>query len=104
MIPVSFDSIGGLRRRLSRRTVITCSSIPGAGSPQRPRVLLADDHPAMLALTADALAGECLVVGRAGDGYEFLAEAERLHPDVIVLDITMPRLDGIEAARQLRRS
>jgi DNA-binding NarL/FixJ family response regulator len=67
-------------------------------------VLLADDHPAMLALTADTLAGECLVVGRVGDGYELLAEAERLHPDVIVLDITMPRLDGIEAARQLRSS
>lgn len=58
----------------------------------------------MLALTADALAGECLVVGRVGDGYELLAEAERLHPDVIVLDITMPRLGGIEAACQLRRS
>jgi DNA-binding NarL/FixJ family response regulator len=38
------------------------------------------------------------------DGRALLAEAERLHPDVIVLDITMPRLDGIEAARQLRRS
>ena len=67
-------------------------------------MLLADDHPATLALTADALAGECLVVGTVGDGRELLAEAERLHPDVIVLDITMPRLDGIEAARQLRRS
>ena len=44
----------------------------------------------MLALTADALAGECLVVGSTGDGCELLAEAERLHPDVIVLDITMP--------------
>jgi DNA-binding NarL/FixJ family response regulator len=58
----------------------------------------------MLALTADALAGEYLVVGSVGDGRELLAEAERLHPDVIVLDITMPRLDGIEAARQLRCS
>jgi len=58
----------------------------------------------MLALTAATLADECLVVGNVGDGYELLAEAERLHPDVIVLDITMPRLDGIEAARQLRRS
>ena len=56
------------------------------------------------ALTADALAGEYLVVGSVGDGRELLAEAERLHPDVIVLDITMPQLDGIEAARQLQRS
>ena len=84
--------------------MIAASSIPDAGSTERPRVLLADDHPAMLALTADALADQCLVVGSVGDGRELLAEAERLHPDVIVLDITMPRLDGIEAARQLRRS
>jgi len=82
--------------------VVAFSSAADTGSSQRPRVLLADDHPAMLALTADALAGECLVVGRVGDGCELLAEAERLDPDVIVLDITMPRLDGIEAARQLR--
>ncbi len=84
--------------------MIAPSAIPGAGSTQRPRVLLADDHPAMLALTADALVDQCLVVGSVGDGRELLAEAERLHPDVIVLDITMPQLDGIEAARQLMRS
>jgi DNA-binding NarL/FixJ family response regulator len=84
--------------------VTTAPFIPDAGSAERPRVLLADDHPAMLALTADVLSGEYLVVGSVGDGRELLAEAERLHPDVIVLDITMPRLDGIEAARQLRRS
>jgi DNA-binding NarL/FixJ family response regulator len=84
--------------------VIHASSLPDAGSAERPRVLLADDHPAMLALTAAALAGECCVVGSVGNGCELLAEAERLHPDLIVLDITMPRLDGIEAARQLRRS
>ena len=77
---------------------------PDAGSAGRPRVLLADDHEAMLARTAEALTGECLVVGKVRDGHELLAQAERLHPDVIVLDITMPRLDGIEAARQLRRS
>ena len=74
-------------------------------APRSARVCcVADDHQAMLALTAEALAGECLVVGRLGDGCELLAEAERRHPDVIVLDITMPRLDGSEAARQLRRS
>jgi DNA-binding NarL/FixJ family response regulator len=82
--------------------VITASFIPDAA--ERPRVLLADDHPAMLALTTAALASECVVVGSVGDGRELLAAAERLHPDVIVLDITMPRLDGIEAARQLLRS
>jgi DNA-binding NarL/FixJ family response regulator len=83
--------------------VTTASSIPNAGSGERPRVLLADDHQAMLALTAAALAGEYLVVGSVGDGRALLAEAERLHPDIIVLDITMPRLDGIRAAVQLLR-
>ena len=80
------------------------SPILDCGSAEHSRVLLADDHPAMLALTAHALAGEYFVVGSVIDGRALLAEAERLHPDVIVLDITMPRLDGIEAARQLRRS
>ena len=50
--------------------VVNGASIPHAGSAEGPRVLLADDHPAMLALTADVLAGECLVVGRVADGYE----------------------------------
>ena len=52
----------------------------------------------MLALTATALAEEYLVVGRVGDGHELLADAERLHPDVIVLDISMPGLNGIEGS------
>jgi DNA-binding NarL/FixJ family response regulator len=84
--------------------VIPASFVPDADSAERPRVLLADDHPAMLALTAAVLADECCVVGSVADGRALLTEAERLHPDVIVLDIMMPRLDGIEAARQLRRS
>jgi DNA-binding NarL/FixJ family response regulator len=84
--------------------VNAASSIPDAGFSERPRVLLADNHSAMLALTADVLSGECFVVGSVGDGCELLAEAERLHPDVIVLDITMPGLDGIVAARQLKRA
>ena len=53
--------------------MITASFILDAA--ERPRVLLADDHPAMHALTAAALAGECLVVGSVG---ELLAAAERL--------------------------
>jgi CheY-like chemotaxis protein len=65
------------------------------------RVLLADDHQAMLALTADALASECLVVGRAGDGCQLLAEAGRLHPDFIMLDITMR---GLTASKRRANS
>jgi hypothetical protein len=64
-------------------------------------VLLADDHQAMLALTADALASECLVVGRAGDGCQLLAEADRLHPDFIMLDITMR---GLTASKRRANS
>jgi DNA-binding NarL/FixJ family response regulator len=96
--------VSAISRKADSGAVIASPSVPDVGSAQRPRLLLADDHPAMLALAAAALADECLVVGKVSDGYELLAEAERLHPDVIVLDITMPRLDGIEAARQLRRS
>jgi CheY-like chemotaxis protein len=52
----------------------------------------------MLALMADVLAIESLIVGSLGDGRELLTEAERFHPDVIVLYITMLHLDGIAAA------
>ena len=61
---------------------MTASFVPNAA--ERPRVLLADDHPAMLALTAGVLSGECFVVGSVAGGCELLAEAVRLHPDVIV--------------------
>jgi hypothetical protein len=47
------------------------------------------NHPAMLTLTAQVLSGECLVVGSVGDGCELLAEPERLHPAVVVLEITV---------------
>jgi DNA-binding NarL/FixJ family response regulator len=69
--------------------VTTASFIPDAGPAERPRVLLA---------------GEFFVAGSLGDRCELLAEAERLHPDVMVLDITMSHLDGMEAARQLKRA
>jgi DNA-binding NarL/FixJ family response regulator len=46
--------------------------------------------------------GDIEVVGEAGDGLEALAEVERLQPDVVVLDLSMPRLDGLEALPRLR--
>jgi DNA-binding NarL/FixJ family response regulator len=67
-------------------------------------VLLADDHAAVLALATTALAGEFEVVDAVADGAALIEAAARLDPDVIVLDIGMPQLDGLEAARQLQRT
>jgi NarL family two-component system response regulator LiaR len=67
------------------------------------RVLLADDH-AILRKGIRALLStepDVEVVGEAGDGAEALAQAEALKPDVILMDLVMPRMDGIEATRQI---
>jgi DNA-binding NarL/FixJ family response regulator len=68
----------------------------------RPRVLLADDHRALLERTTALLSSSYEIVGAVSNGQELVTEAIRLNPDVIVLDITMPFMDGIEAARKLR--
>jgi DNA-binding NarL/FixJ family response regulator len=65
----------------------------------RARVLLADDHPMNTALLRSLLVTEFDVVADVADGQALIAEAERLSPDVIVTDIGMPGVDGIEAAR-----
>jgi CheY-like chemotaxis protein len=65
-------------------------------------VLIADDHDLFAASLAELLAGEGLdVVGRAADGAEAVALASRLRPDVVVIDVSMPCCDGIEAAREI---
>ncbi len=68
----------------------------------RIRVLLADDHEAMLDRVADLLADECDVIGTAIDGRQALEAAMELKPDVLVLDISMPVMNGIETARCLQ--
>ena len=64
-------------------------------------MLVADDHPIVLNRVVCLLRPNFEVVGTARNGRDLLAEAERLQPDVIVLDITMPVLNGIEAAHEL---
>ena len=71
-------------------------------SSARPRIVVADDHPLILEHVVALLQTTFDVVGTASNGKELVAEALRLHPDVIVTDITMPELDGIAGARQLR--
>ena len=72
-------------------------------TPQRarPRVLLADDHDLFLNRVTSVLKSDFDVVGTVNDGGTLVCEAQRLQPDLIVLDITMPVLNGIEAALEI---
>ena len=70
----------------------------------QPRVLLADDHALLLGAFEKLLTPECDIVGQVSDGRALVAEAERLKPDVIVLDIIMPQLNGLEAGRKIKRT
>jgi DNA-binding NarL/FixJ family response regulator len=67
------------------------------------RVLLADDHTLLLGAFEKLLAAECDVVGTVTDGRELVSAAQRLKPEVIVLDIGMPLLNGLEAGRQIKQ-
>jgi DNA-binding NarL/FixJ family response regulator len=68
----------------------------------RARVLLADDHLEMSKSIASLLELDFEIVSSVTNGPEMLAEASRLTPDIIILDISMPGLDGITAAERLR--
>jgi two-component system response regulator MprA len=67
-----------------------------------PRVLVVDDDPPLRRMLERTLAAEGYEVSVAADGGAALAEAERAAPDVIVLDVAMPGLDGLAVARRLR--
>jgi DNA-binding NarL/FixJ family response regulator len=67
-------------------------------------VLLADDHKLLLEAFQKLLEPEFEVVGTVTDGRTLLTAAPQLKPDVIVVDISMPLLNGMEAARRLKRS
>jgi len=69
-----------------------------------PRVLLADDHAAVLNGYREILQTGCELAGMASDGQAVLEAARDCRPDVIVMDIAMPVLDGLEACRRLKRS
>jgi DNA-binding NarL/FixJ family response regulator len=69
----------------------------------RPRILLADDHELLLGAFEKLLSEEFDVVGQVTDGRALVAAAARLNPDVVVLDISMPLLNGLEAGRQIKQ-
>jgi DNA-binding NarL/FixJ family response regulator len=72
------------------------------GSVTRRRVLIADDHHIVAEGIRSVLEKKCDVVGIVGDGRELLVDAPKLKPDVIVLDIGMPSMNGLAAAERLK--
>jgi DNA-binding NarL/FixJ family response regulator len=70
----------------------------------RTRILLADDHEEMRDCVTKLLEREYEIVEAVGDGRSFLEAASRLNPDLCLLDISMPIIDGIQAAAQLKAS
>jgi DNA-binding NarL/FixJ family response regulator len=70
---------------------------------RRPRIVLADDHTLVLEGIRKLLEDEYEIVGMAEDGRTLLKVAQQQDPDVVVLDISMPLLNGLDAARQLQK-
>jgi DNA-binding NarL/FixJ family response regulator len=71
-------------------------------SSRRPRILIADDHKLMAELCQKTLESEFDVVGTVGNGRELLHTAVKVEPDVVLLDIGMPLLNGLDAGQQLK--
>jgi DNA-binding NarL/FixJ family response regulator len=71
---------------------------------KKPTVLLADDHAIVLDGLRRLLEPEFDLIGAVGDGRALLEDAARLNPDVVVADISMPLLNGIEAVRRLKKT
>ena len=70
---------------------------------KKPRVLLADDHTFVLEGFKKLLEEQCDMVGSVEDGRALVEAAVKLRPDLVILDISMPRLNGIEAAKKLKK-
>jgi DNA-binding NarL/FixJ family response regulator len=71
--------------------------------PSRSRILIADDHKLVAELFKELLADEFDVVGIAGDGRALVRSAVALKPDLILIDIAMPLLNGLDAGRQVKK-
>jgi len=71
--------------------------------PTRPRVLLVDDHPGMVKALHRMLSIECDVIGTIADGREVAGAAAQAQPVVIVLDLNLPNISGLDVCREVTR-
>jgi DNA-binding NarL/FixJ family response regulator len=78
--------------------------MPDKKQPARIRILLADDSPAVLAGIRQLLVPEFEIVGSVSDGLALVSAAKALRPDVMIVDVMMPGLSGLEAVKRLKKS
>ena len=71
--------------------------------PKRPRVLIAEDHPGVSKAICRMLSLDCDVVGNVADGSAVLEAVQRLQPDVVVVDLNLPHVHGLEVCRQIKQ-
>jgi DNA-binding NarL/FixJ family response regulator len=70
---------------------------------KRPRVLLAEDHPGVAKAVCRLLSLHCDIVGHVGDGRAVREAVQRLQPDVVVVDLNLPEVHGLEVCRQIKQ-
>jgi len=88
--------------RCISKTLPVCDGLEGLREMKRTRILLADDDLLMLTATGKLLQADFEVVGMVSDGNSLVEAALKLQPDVVVTDISMPKMNGIEAVRIIR--
>jgi DNA-binding NarL/FixJ family response regulator len=74
------------------------------GRKSRPRVVLADDHPHVLVALCRLLGSSCEVVGSVSNGHDAIAAVLTLRPDILITDLMMPDLDGLEVCRRVKHA
>ena len=99
--PIPFLA-GDTQRQFARTSTRPSRDSYEAASGDAPRVLLVDDNVMTLARAKAVLSARCVVVGTAGNGDAALQAAAAQNPDVVVLDISMPGMNGFELAKRLR--
>src|SRR5271168_2047857 len=92
------------RSPFRRPTALRAGACLNQSDMSKVRILIADDHPGVPEMVEDILESTFEVIGTVGNGKSLVESALRLQPDVIIADISMPILNGIEAAKQLRES